>query len=49
MSSLLNMKCTFCGKQVETPDNFAIDDNGDIMLACDECYKKIKDFEGGRK
>ncbi len=43
------MKCCFCGKRIDDVQNPAVDDTGEIIAACDKCYKLTEFFRGGRR
>lgn len=39
-----------CSKQVHEVEHIAVDDSGDIIVMCPECYNKAKQFfDGGAK
>lgn len=46
----LDMCCHMCSKQVYEVEHFSVDDKGDVIVMCSECYNKAKQFfDGGAK
>lgn len=44
MNKHIDMPCCICSKQVEEAEYIAVDDNGDLIVMCSECYRKAKKF-----
>lgn len=40
---MMGQSCVICGKK-STADHIAIDDKGDPVVMCDECYQKCRPF-----
>lgn len=42
-----NQKCVFCGKPLGDNYTFSVDEHGEIIVCCENCYKLAKLFVGG--
>lgn len=38
------MKCVLCSSDVADAKHIAIDENGDPVVLCEECYNKVRIF-----
>lgn len=47
MNRHLDMPCCICSKQVHEVEHISVDDSGDVIVMCPECYKKAKQFFDG--
>lgn len=47
--SKLQMNCYFCNRNVYDVKHFSLDADCNVIVACDECYEKVKQFNGGSK
>lgn len=47
--SKLEMNCYFCGCTLSDVNHFSVDGDGNVIVACDTCYDKVKVFNGGGK
>lgn len=43
----LEMKCYFCGCNLTDVKHFSLDSNSNVIVACDDCYHKVKVFSSG--
>ena len=44
MASRSGMMCEICGKQLQISDHIALNEKGDLVFLCNECYDTIKIF-----
>lgn len=47
--SKLEMNCYFCGCGLSDVKHFSVDADSNVIVACDNCYEKVKVFNGGGK
>lgn len=47
--SKLEMNCYFCDCKLSDVKHFSVDANGDVIVACDNCYEKVNIFYNGGK
>lgn len=46
----LGMQCYFCNCDMSDVKHFSLDSNSRVIVACDDCYEKVKVFcNGGGK
>ena len=51
MGKCSGMSCCFCDYPLEEAEYIAVDDSGEIIAMCEECYNKAEKFfkTGGKK
>lgn len=47
--SKLEMNCYFCNCALSDVNHFSVDENSNVIVACDKCYQKVKVFNRGGK
>lgn len=48
--SKLEMNCYFCNCSIPNVEHFSVDEDSNVIVACDNCYEKVKVFnKGGKK
>ena len=49
--SKLEMNCYFCDCVLSDVEHFSVDENSNVIVACNHCYEKVKVFcnRGGKR
>ena len=48
-SALKKLNCMFCGELIENLEHIQIDEDGEVVAACNDCYQKAELIVKGRK
>lgn len=45
------MNCYFCNRTLSDVNHFSVDSDSNVIVACDDCYEKVKTFcnRGGKR